>query len=250
MKRTFLFALASLLMLGFVSCSKDDDNNSANGNNALVGTWKFQSVNVNGQDMTSMVGDAQIVLNANGAGTINVYSNDYSFTWTYSGNTLVVNNGNDNINCTVVSLTNDRCTLTSSNMVFPGVGPVQGEVTIVLVRVGGGSSDNNYSSLILGNWQITAAMLNGEDMVNQMGSMVLSFYDGGTGLISHNGETENNDFGWSISGSTITITPRGGSYNYTITALNASTCTFTGTVFPITGQQGNVSITMNRVVLD
>ena len=37
-----------------------------------------------------------------------------------------------------------------------------------------------------------------------------------------------------------------GSFHYTIVTLDATTCRFTGSVFPITEQQGEVDITMTK----
>lgn len=109
-----------------------------------------------------------------------------------------------------------------------------------------GGSGNN--SAILGDWQVDVVTYNGEDISAMMGSVVISFYADGRGLINHNGETQHNDFGWSISGSTITVTPHNGNaISYSIVTLTATECSFTGTVVPMTETTGDVKIHMVKV---
>lgn len=254
MMAMFVMACMSLT----VSCNKDNDNGGNGGNDnsysaMLVGTWQIDQASTNGQDITPFLSNIQLSFNANGTGLMNdggeTHNND--FTWSISGNTITVVTSHDvRMEFTINNMTATECSFSGAGMELDG--QILENIVIHMVKVNGGGGDNpdpgnNYSTLILGNWQITTAMLDGQDLAGQMGSLILSFYAGGTGLINHNGETENNDFGWSISGNTITITPRGGSYQYTITSLNETTCTFTGNVFPVTGQQGNVSITMTKV---
>lgn len=250
MKRKIFFALAAVLMLGFVACNKDDDkkDNGNNGNASLVGTWKISAITSNGQDMSAMLpDDLQITMNANGSGAINMYGTDYAFTWTATATTLKVDNGDQVTNCTIVSLTANECILTSDNMIFPGMQePLPYTVTITLTRIGGGGDNNNYSTLIVGTWQMTQTLVNGQDYTEQSGNIKLVFNANGRGVLNDNGETEHNDYGWVINGSTISITPDHGSpATFTIVSLDGHTCVFTGSRMPgIEQDLGEVRITM------
>ena len=259
--KKIMMAMFVMACMGLtVSCDKDNDDDGGNGNDnnystLIQGTWQIDHATSDGQDIMPLVGRIQLTFNANGTGLMNDggQTENNGFNWSISGNviTITTTHGGVQMNFNILNMTSTECTFSGAAMELDG--HMLQNVEIHIVKVGGGDNpgpnpdDNNYSTLILGNWQITTAMLDGQDLAGQMGSLILSFYAGGTGLINHDGVTENNDFGWSISGNTITITPRGGSYQYTITSLNETTCTFTGNVFPVTGQQGNVSITMTKV---
>ena len=253
--RKIMMALFAIACIGMtVSCNKEDNNDNGGGNSALVGTWKISSILVNGDDWTqNMPGEIQVTLNASGSGTIAIFGRNENFTWTATSSTLTVTTpGNDVVNCNIASLTSTSCTLTSHNMTFPVVGDIEGEVTITLTKVGGGDNpgpDNNYSNLIVGTWQVTQTIVNGQDVTVQSGDVKLSFTANGQGLLNHNGETENNDFGWSISGNTITITPHGDApATFTIVSLDGQTCTFTGSRMPGVEQDlGDVRITMVKI---
>lgn len=137
-----LFAIACIGMT--VACNKDNDNNngggSGNTDSRLVGTWKISSVIVDSLDMSQLVRGSQIIMNANGSGTINIMGQNNSFTWSTNGNTLTVipsGNSSETITCNIASITATSCTLTSSNMSFPGVGPIEGQVTITITKEGG-----------------------------------------------------------------------------------------------------------------
>ena len=240
-------AMVALACMGMtVSCDKINDDS-----NSLVGQWRVDNMTYDGRDMTPE--DMVLVMNADGTGDVltNGHSDNDSFTWSVSGDILTVYpNGGSEYTFTIVSISSTEASLTGN--VVPGT-DMTGNVTMHLTKISGGGDNpdpqpgNEYSTLILGSWQVTTALFNGQDMAGAMGSLILSFNAGGTGLINHNGVTENNDFGWSISGNTITITPHGGSFHYTIVTLDATTCNFTGTVFPITEQQGEVDITMSKL---
>ena len=254
---TAVFAFALLGMT--VACEKDnkDDNGNGNTDSRLVGTWQISSLLVDGQDRTQMIPEGtQIIMNANGSGTFVLFSQNNSFTWSTSGNTLTVNTGGNNsqtITCHITRLTATSCTLTSNNMEFPGVGPIEGEVTITLTKEGGDTPEpdtNNYSTLLLGTWQVDHMTYNGVDATEQMlhGTVKLSFYQGGTGLLNDNGETQNNDFSWVITGNIITITEHSHTMNFTINSLTATECTFTGTNLEMDGHmlEGNITIHMTK----
>ena len=135
-----LFAIACIGMT--VACNKDNDNNngggSGNTDSRLVGTWEISSIMLNGQDMSQMVRGSQIIMNANGSGSFLIMGQNNSFTWSTNGNILTVipsGNNSETITCNIASITATTCTLTSNNMSFPGVGPIEGEVTITLTHI-------------------------------------------------------------------------------------------------------------------
>ena len=253
-----LFAIACIGMT--VSCNKDNNNNngggSGNTDSRLVGTWKISSVIVDSLDMSQLVRGSQIIMNANGSGTINIMGQNNSFTWSTNGNTLTVipsGNSSETITCNIASITATTCTLTSNNMSFPGVGPIEGQVTITITKEGGDTPQpdtNSYNTLILGTWQVDHMTYNGVDATEQMlhGTVKLSFYQGGTGLLNDNGETQNNNFSWVITGNIITITEHSHTMNFTINSLTATECTFTGTNLEMDGHmlEGNITIHMTK----
>lgn len=255
-----LFAIACIGMT--VACNKDNDNNngggSGNTDSRLVGTWEISSIMLNGQDMSQMVRGSQIIMNANGSGSFLIMGQNNSFTWSTNGNILTVipsGNSSETITCNIASITATTCTLTSSNMSFPGVGPIEGEVTITLTKAGGDPDPqpdtNSYNTLILGTWQVDHMTYNGVDVTSQMlhGTVKLSFYQGGTGLLNDNSETQNNDFSWVITGNTITVTEHGHSMNFTINSLTSTECTFTGTNMEMDGEmlEGDITIHMTKI---
>lgn len=254
-----LFAIACVGMT--VACNKDNDNNngggSGNTDSRLVGTWEISSIMLNGQDMSQMVRGSQIIMNANGSGSFLIMGQNNSFTWSTNGNILTVipsGNNSETITCNIASITATTCTLTSNNMSFPGVGPIEGEVTITLTKAGGDPDPqpdtNDYNTLILGTWQVDHMTYNGVDVTSQMlhRTVKLSFYQGGTGLLNDNGETQNNDFSWVITGNTITVTEHGHSMNFTINSLTSTECTFTGTNMEMDGEmlEGDITIHMTK----
>lgn len=110
---------------------------------------------------------------------------------------------------------------------------------------GGGGNNNNYSQLIVGTWQVDNMTVDGRVMTPE--NLKLVFNANGTGVLNDNGVTENNEFSWSLDGTTMTIQPRNGSATYTIVSLDDHACQFTGNVVPGTDMQGDVSIHMTKV---
>ena len=111
----------------------------------------------------------------------------------------------------------------------------------------GNNDDNNYATLIVGTWQVDNMTVDGENMTPQ--NMRLSFDANGRGLMNDNGETQNNDFGWSISGNIITITPHHGQFSFTITSLTSTECAFNGTSMEMDGHEitGDIRFHMTKV---
>ena len=110
----------------------------------------------------------------------------------------------------------------------------------------GGGDNNSYSQLIVGTWLIDTMIVNGEEMTPE--NIQLSFYAGGTGLLNDNGETQNNEFGWSINGQDITITPRSDTEEiFHIELLTSTECTFTGNTIPGTDMTASVRVHMTKV---
>ena len=238
-----------------VSCNKDNDNGNGGGGSTqdmLVGTWNVTSLLINGNDMTAMIPEMQIVMNANGSGNCIVNGRDNQFTWSYANNVLTVNTGNgETVNCTITSINSTTAIFTSSNMSFPGMGQIPGEVTITLTKAGGNPDPQPdiYSQLLPGTWQIDNFVFNGNDMTEMIGTIRFTFNANGTGVLSDNGETQNNDFTWVISGNTITITEHGHNMEFTITNMTATECSFNGTTMYMDGQSmtGNFEIHMVKV---
>ena len=243
---TAIFAFALLGMA--TSCNKDDNNKGNGGDGNFVGTWKISKIMMAGMDVTSMIpADARIIMNADGSGNMTMGGDNHNpFNWTATSTTLTITTEGETINCNIISFTANECTLSSDNMTFPNMDNIEGTVTITLTRVGGGDNPdpNNYSTLILGTWQVTQTFVDGEDV--SVDSVQLSFTANGRGLLNDHGETQNNDFSWSINGSTISINPdHGSSATFTIVSLDGRTCTFTGTRMPGSDENYNeVRITM------
>ena len=120
-----------------IHMTKVGDNPNPGYEDMLVGTWDISNVIAMGQDVTSMLPDStQIIINANGSGSIIMNGQSNSFSWTVNGDSFDVNNGSATINCHIVNISENQCTFTSSNMEFPGIGTIPGEVTITIVRAG------------------------------------------------------------------------------------------------------------------
>lgn len=114
---------------------------------------------------------------------------------------------------------------------------------------GGGDNNNGYNTLLVGTWQLDGLTHNGEDLSQMLPNIKLSFYSDGTGMMNDNGETENNGFSWSISGNTITVTPRHGQYTFTIESLTATECSFKGTYLEMADieLQGDIHMHMTKI---
>lgn len=115
-----------------------------------------------------------------------------------------------------------------------------------------GSGDTHgYGTLLVGTWQVDKMLYNGEDVTSYMlrGTVKLNFYQGGTGLVNDNGETQNNEFSWVINGDDITITEHDISMTFTINSLTATECTFSGTNLEMDGHmfEGEITVHMTKL---
>ncbi len=244
-----MVAIFSFALIGMVvSCNKDDDKDNNGGSNSpIVGTWNVSEFMVNGQDRSSWIPDnSQIVINANGSGSFKIGGHDYSFSWTLNGNELTIDNGGGNINCHITNQSANEITFTSSNMSLPVLGPVSGEVTITITRDASVNDPNNYSALLLGTWRVDGMTHNGQDISASeiQGTITLTFYEGGTGVIDENGNRSN--FQWVINGTSITVTGDR-EMVFTINSLTATECTFSGTNMVMGHQQMQGEITIHMV---
>ena len=247
MKHKILFALATLLMLGLVSCNKDEQENGNGGGSysaQLVGTWQITSATFNGQDLTGDWNNLKLTFNENGNGILdNGDSTEHNtFVWAVSGNNVNVTTTGGRrsmvMNFTITSMTDRQCTFSGTEIEVNGT-TYQGDIVITMVKISGGNNpggnggdtvNNSYSSLLPGTWELDGLTLNGQNLSSQIpNNLLLIFYAGGTGLMSDNGETENNDFSWVINGDNITVTVHSGqSFSFTIISMNTQECSFSG----------------------
>ena len=90
-----------------------------------------------------------------------------------------------------------------------------------------------YAAMLPGTWRMDGLAANGQQIPTDAMDITLQFNTDGTGLMSDNGVTENNDFRWAVEGNQIDITPRNGvTMHYTIDTINASWAIFHGTGWP------------------
>ena len=110
-----------------------------------------------------------------------------------------------------------------------------------------GDDNGNYKTeMFVGTWQVESMTVDGQDMTPQ--NMLFTMNEDGTGLANDNGETENNDFTWSVDGDQLTITPRSGvHFTYTVNSLTENECTFSGNNVPMTDSPGSVVVHLVRV---
>ena len=107
-------------------------------------------------------------------------------------------------------------------------------------------TNTQFTQWMIGTWQVDYASFNGSEETPE--NMKLYFYANGSGLLNDNGETENNQFGWSITGNTITITLRNNRVlPYTILQMSEDEITFSGTMMPGYDMEGDVIIRMAKI---
>ena len=141
MKKVFSILMVAFAMTAMVACGEKDDptdngggNNGGNGFNTemFVGTWRVESMTVNGQDMTPE--NMLFTMNEDGTGLANdngVTENN-GFTWSVDGNQLTITpRSGDHFVYTVNSMTENECTFSGS--IVP-MTDISGDVVVHLVR--------------------------------------------------------------------------------------------------------------------
>ena len=141
MKKVFSILMVAFAMTAMVACDDKDDNsdngggnNGGNGFNAemLVGTWRVESMTVNGQDMTPE--NMLFTINEDGTGLANDNgeTENNGFTWSMDGNQVTITpRSGEHFVYTVNSLTENECTVSGS--IVP-MTDIPGDVMVHLVR--------------------------------------------------------------------------------------------------------------------
>lgn len=107
----------------------------------------------------------------------------------------------------------------------------------------GGNGDGNS---LVGKWKVDNMTYNGNEMTPQ--DMVLVMNANGTGDVLHNGQSENDNFTWSVNGNVLTVHPNGGGeYSFTIVSISATEASLNGNVVPGTDMQGDVTMHLTKV---
>ncbi|KWW30509.1 MAG: hypothetical protein AUK63_955 [bacterium P3] len=247
MKRKLLVAFTAAIAL-LAGCEKNDEDIASNNamSQMVAGTWVADHITVNGEPLDlETYGYISATFHANGTATVN--GSDISFEWTVSDDsvmTLTI----ENIALTykIVSLTSTEATFTGE--VLPLDMSVRGEIVVHMNKAGGNNDDENiYAQMLPGTWLMDNVTFNGTDMTPENAQLI--FNTDGTGLFNDNGETENNQFSWSLNGNTISVTPRNGrTLAYTIDNMTNTECTFHGSVAPgHDDMQGDVVIHMVKI---
>lgn len=113
---------------------------------------------------------------------------------------------------------------------------------------GGGTNQNNtdYAKMIVGTWRVDNMTLNGENFTPE--NFLIIMNSDGTGLLNDNGETENNQFTWSVSDKVLTIVHRHGQGDFNISSISDTEATLEGNTVPGSdGIDGDVVMHLNRV---
>lgn len=113
---------------------------------------------------------------------------------------------------------------------------------------GGDTNQDNtdYAKMIVGTWRVDNMTLNGENFTPE--NFLIIMNSDGTGLLNDNGETENNQFTWSVSGKVLTIVHRHGQGDFNISSISDTEATLEGNTVPGSdGIDGDVVMHLNRV---
>lgn len=110
-----------------------------------------------------------------------------------------------------------------------------------------GNDDNNYSTLILGTWQVDMMSVDGQDMTPP--NMQLSFYDNGQGLMDDGDPGDHNDFTWVINDNVINVNTGNHQFSFTIDTMTATECAFHGNYIEFDGNEitGDIRFHMTKV---
>ena len=142
MKKVFSILMVAFAMTAMVACGEKDngtDDGGGNGSNdsysaaMFVGTWRVESMTVNGQNMTPQ--NMLFIMDEDGSGLANdngVTENN-GFTWSVDGNQLTITpNSGTHFVYTVNSLTENECTFSGNTVPMTDI---PGAVVVHLVRV-------------------------------------------------------------------------------------------------------------------
>lgn len=89
--KTTVFSLFLLVILSFVGCSKDDNEENDNGNafkNQIVGTWNVVEFTSDGKTENVTDGDINLVVYQNNTYSVKYYEESHTGAYTLSGTTL------------------------------------------------------------------------------------------------------------------------------------------------------------------
>lgn len=108
------------------------------------------------------------------------------------------------------------------------------------------NTPGNDSNSLVGSWLVDNMTYNGQEMTPQ--NMVLVMNANGTGDVLVNGQSENDNFTWSVNGNVLTVHPNGGGeYSFTIVNISATEASLSGNVIPGTDMQGDVTMHLTKV---
>lgn len=231
----FLCLLAIASMSAIVSCTDTTDDNGSSSTidkKLLYGTWKITSATLNGTDVTSDMQNITITFFTNGTYLPN---GGDTAAFSLSGDTLTFNTGTNNVFVLTIS------SLTATTMMVSGTGSPSenipsGSWTMTLTKVNSTNEENIDMNLIYGSWVSTSHVINGVTATTP--TIGLSFNHDGTGILSDDGVTENNEYHFTISGNKIIVAPDHGvgSFTYVFTSLTATSFVITGSDLPGTDQ--------------
>ncbi|MBR6417966.1 MAG: lipocalin family protein [Bacteroidales bacterium] len=109
------------------------------------------------------------------------------------------------------------------------------------------TNETDYSKMIVGKWNVDGLKINGE-VAQVQGVIHITMNEDGTGIVSDNGVTENNNFTWSVKGDKLTIVQAHGEGVFTIIKITANEVTFTGKSIPgQEGDMGEVEVHITRI---
>lgn len=235
-KKLWLCLLPIIGIMAFSSCGEEDDTSTGDtiDQSLVYGSWRTTKVLVNGVEVPV---NMTITINSNG--TL-LHNNDTTnYTW-QNGNKIIVpiHQHSSNDEDVIVNVPMTIESVTSNNMVISFTGEIEGyngtwKLYFEKTSQTSGENTSNYPQLIIGTWNATSHVVDG---VTTQHEMSLTFNSDGTGVISDEGITEHNDFTYTISGSTINVTPTyggdGSSLPYTIVSLTSTNAVIRGQSMP------------------
>lgn len=211
MKKIFkklLFAMFSVtLAFSFSACDDDDDEQATGNENKLVGTWEIYSQTFNGEAMTH--GNGNIIrINSDYTGSFSDDGQSRNFTWTTSGSNLTLTIGGNPLTYVYEVSGN---TLTIKGERYPG-GEESGVYVCVLKKKTPSNNNQQGDPALVGKWRAMRQTWNSEALEGH--SLIITLNADLTGLVNHNGETENNEFTYRVSDDVLYITVLHGGPGY------------------------------------